>query len=120
MRCACGIDSPRWIDHEIARQYREIKHLRLLTSVTRVHQQPVDQLCPLLGVGVAQKRRRFLVDRDHADEVEMDSPQEHGIRRTLRCRDLRLASCRLDFAIDDLAQGIITLRQSSVVGEQRE
>ena len=101
----------------IARQHAQIKHLRLVASVTRVRQQLVDQFCPLLRIGVGQKRRRFLPARDHADEVEVDTAQEHRIGGTHRWGELFPSPDRLDFAIDRLGKGC---RPGLVVHEHRK
>ena len=68
----------------IAAQQAHIPDLSLVARVARIGQQPVDQFFSLLLILVGEKRGRLLVRRNHADQVEIDSPQKHRVSRPLR------------------------------------
>ena len=89
----------------IAAQQVHIPHLSLVACVPRIGQQLVDQFFSLLWIGVGQKRGRFLVRRNHADEVEIDSPQKH------RSPTIAPAAARFSFAQAALTSRSIVVAQ---------
>ena len=75
-----------------AAQQAHIPHLSLVPRVTWIGQQLVNQQLAFLRISVAQKCGCFLVGRNHADQVEIDPPQEHRIRRRLQINHIQSPS----------------------------
>ena len=82
----------------------QIPDVGLLCRVTRILQQGVDELFPLLWIAVLEKLHRLVIGRDNADKVEVDAAQKDRIGRLPGRLDLVPLPGLAHFLIDDLPQ----------------